>query len=389
MTESRAPRLMFIAGENSGDQHGARLIYELKKILPDVECFGFGGERMESAGMRLDENLAQKLPIIGFTQVARNYPKLRALFARAVGFLRNEKPDALVLIDYPGFNLRLSAQAKALGIPVIYYISPQLWAWHGNRLKIIAQNVAKMLVILPFEQQLFHSARVSVAYVGHPLMDDEERVRPRADIRRELGVADNQRLIGLIPGSRNGEVIRHLPILLDAAELIHGECGNCIFVVPRASTISRDLLDKYIARHPGLPLKVVEQDLKSVRAAMDFAVCKSGTSTLELALLAVPMIIIYKVSLPTYILAKAVLKIPWIGLVNIVANEEVAPELKQFNCTPEKIAQTTLSFLNDPKKLETQKEQLAQVRAKIGRTGASRRAAEEIAHVLADNRTGA
>jgi lipid-A-disaccharide synthase len=343
---------------------------------------------MEAAGMRLEENLAQKLPIIGLTQVIRNYGKLKKLMNRARQMLQDEKPDALVLIDYPGFNLRLARFAHEAGIPVIYYISPQVWAWHKSRLKIISTAVTRMLVILPFEEAFFRSAGVPVTYVGHPLLDDQSPVRPRTEILRELGLDPEKRVIGLLPGSRNGEVIRHMPVLLECAELIQKSFPEAQFVLPRASTIDKSLIEKYLSLFPAVKVKLAETDLKSARAAMDFAICKSGTSTLELALLGVPMIIIYRVSIPTYLLAKAVLRIPWIGLVNIVANEEIAPELKQFDATPSKMASAALSYLNNPARLDAQREGLAKVRARIGKTGASSKAALEIADLLLQKQSG-
>lgn len=373
---------MFIAGENSGDLHASRLIAELRKLIPGLECFGYGGERMQAQGMRLDENLAQKLPIMGFTQVMRNYGRLKALLRNATAMLHSEKPDAVVLIDYPGFNLRIAAAAKSAGIPVIYYISPQIWAWHQSRLKRIAETVSLMLVILPFEEAIYRKAMVPVQYVGHPLQDDDAPLRSREEVRQELGVAPGKRLIGLLPGSRNSEIIRHLPIMLEAAQLLQHDVGNLEFVLPRASTVERARIERECARYPGLQLRIAEDDPKSVRAAMDFAICKSGTSTLELALLGVPMVIMYKVSLGTYLLAKAVVKIPWIGLVNIVANELVAPELIQSKASAAAIAAEVKKYLCDEAALNQMREQLARVKARIGSSGASHRAAESIADFL-------
>jgi lipid-A-disaccharide synthase len=375
---------MFIAGENSGDQHAARLIRELRTLLPHMQCFGFGGEQMEAAGMRLEQNLAQKLPIIGLSQAVRNYGKLKALLRRVGDMLANEKPDALILVDYPGFNLRVARIAKQLGIPVIYFISPQIWAWHKSRLQAIAETVSLMLVILPFEEDLYRKAGVPVAYVGHPLQDDTSPIRPREEVLTGLGVKPGSRVIGVIPGSRRGEVVRHMPVLMEAVQLLAARLPDAEFVMPRASTIPVGMIDKYLQRYPGARIHVAEHDLKSVRAAMDFAICKSGTSTLELALLGVPMVIIYKVSLPTLLLAKAVLRIPWIGLVNIVANQLVAPELVQRNATPGKIAAAVEQILGDPAALSRMRDQLAKVRAKFSGAGASRRAATEIARLLGE-----
>ncbi len=375
-------RIMFVAGENSGDQHAARVIRELRGLLPGVETFGLGGERMEAEGMVLEENLAQKLPIIGMTQVAKNYGKLKELLARTDRMLAERRPDALVLVDYPGFNLRVSRMAKRLGIPVIYYISPQVWAWHRSRLRIIAENVERMLVILPFEADFYRAAGVAATYVGHPLQDNAETVRPREETLRELGLDPSRKVVGLIPGSRESEVVRHLSVQLEAARLIQKQMPECQFVVPRASTIPRPLLDKYLNRFPDVRVAVAEHHLKSVRGSLDFAVCKSGTSTLELALLGVPMVIIYKVSALTYWIARAVVKIKYIGLVNIVAGDEVAPEMIQDAANPKAISAAVLKYFTDPGAAARIKTKLHEVSRKLGGAGASRRAAEAIAEIV-------
>jgi lipid-A-disaccharide synthase len=377
-----APRILFVAGENSGDQHAARLIAHLLQLEPQAQCFGFGGVAMERAGMRLDENLAQKMPVIGLSQALRHYNRLKALLVRAEAILDSERPDAVVLVDYPGFNLRLAQAAAQRGIPVIYYISPQIWAWHKSRMAIIAQSVRLMLVILPFEERIYRQAGVPVTYVGHPLADDNQPLRPAAEVRTMLGIAPEAKVIGILPGSREPEIVRHLEAMLGAARLIARRLPESVFVLPRAETVSRQLIVKYCARFPDVPLRLAETDHRSVRAAMQFALCKSGTSTLELALLGVPMVIIYRVSWLTELMARAVLRIPWIGLVNIVANEEVAPELLQRRATPAGIAQTALGILENPAAMARQKEKLSRVAAAIGGPGASRRAAEAVLAVV-------
>lgn len=373
---------MFIAGENSGDLHGSRVIAELLKIYPDAETFGYGGERMERAGMRLVENLAQKLPIMGFTQVAMNYPKIKGLLKQAADMLRDERPDLLVLIDYPGFNLRTARKARELGIPVAYYISPQFWAWHRSRINVIRANVDKMLVILPFEADLYRSENIEVEYVGHPLQDDLEQIKPREEVERLLGFPPDRELIALMPGSRVGEVTRHLPVMLEAAQIVLRSRPDAHFVLPLASTIDADLIENYTAQHPGLPLSIVTSEHKSVRAAMDFAICKSGTSTLEYALAGVPMVIIYKASAITAFIARRVLQIPHIGLVNIVAQREVSPELWQEEATGSGIAREVLGILSNRDRYQQMKSAMGEVQAAVGGPGASRRVAEALAGML-------
>jgi len=382
----RWPSIMFVAGENSGDLHASRVIAELRQIYPQGEFYGFGGDRMEQAGMALEENLAQKLPIIGATQVLKNYPKIKELLNRAADMLRTRRPDLLVLVDYPGFNLRTAKVARQLGIPVVYYISPQVWAWHRERLETIRDTVTRMLVILPFEEDVYRQENIPAEYVGHPLQDDLAEITPAAEVRQRLGIKPGSEIIGLIPGSRNAEIIRHLPAMLDAARAIQSARPQVEFVLPHASTVPMALLQKYLDRYPDVKVHVVETDHKSLRAAMDFAICKSGTSTLEYALLGVPMVIIYRASWLTGVIAKRVLKIPHIGLVNIVAKREVAPELLQERATGPVISKTVLELLGNPDKLAHMKADLAHVREQMGGPGASRRAAEAIARVLEDHR---
>ncbi len=373
---------MFVAGENSGDLHASRVIIELKAMYPGGEYFGFGGERMEQAGMRLEENLAQKLPIMGFTQVVKNYPKIRKLLLRAAKMLRDRRPDLLLLVDYPGFNLRTAVVARQLGIPVVYYISPQVWAWHRDRLKVIRTNVDKMLVILPFEADFYKEEGIDAEYVGHPLQDDTTEVTPRDELLEAMGISAEAEVIGIIPGSRSSEVIRHLPVMLHAASIVQERRPFARFVVPRAGTVPTELLQKYLDKFPNVRVQLVERDHKSLRAIMSFAICKSGTSTLEYALLGVPMVIIYKASFLTAFIAMRVLRIPYIGLVNIVAGEEVAVELLQKKANGPEIARHVLHVLENPAAIETIQRKMLGVAEKIGGRGASQRAARAIAKVL-------
>ena len=383
---TRPPRVMFLAGENSGDLHAARVVTELLPMLPaGSELYGFGGRRMEAAGMRLDFDLAGELPVFGFSQVVRHYPKLRALMARARELLAGA--DLLVLVDYPGFNLRLARHAKALGVPVAYYISPQVWAWKKGRLKTIAACVDRMLVIFPFEVDFYRAAGVPAVYVGHPLLDDPEPPEPASEVRARLGVSDGAPLVGLIPGSRRGEVERHLPVMLAAAVIVRRRLPDTRFAIPLAGTVTRESIDAALARFPDIAAATVVTDgggpgAAGTRAAMDFAMCKSGTSTLELALLGVPMVIVYKMSWITWIIIKALVTVKFAGLVNIVAGRQVSRELLQEAATPRAVASEALRILTDPAASAAMKTDLAAVKDALGGPGASRRAAEEIAGLL-------
>jgi lipid-A-disaccharide synthase len=350
--------------------------------LPEVRLFGFGGDRMEAAGMELCENLAQRLPIIGITQVLANLGAIRELFRRAEDLMDLRKPDLLILVDYPGFNLRLARKAARRGIKVIYYISPQLWAWHRSRIKIIRQCVSHMLVILPFEKKMYDEENIPATYVGHPLMDDTDTLSHKEEVRARLKLDPGRLVVGLLPGSRTGEIHRHMPLLLESCRLIQQAIPEVQWLLPRAGTVSADVLQVYLERYDDVKVTVAETDLKCVRAIMDFAICKSGTSTLELALLRVPMVIFYRASAITAFIARRVIKVPFIGLVNIIAGREVAPELLQEDAVPKQIAARVTQLLKNPDMLASMRQDLDDVAKTLGGPGASKRAAQEIAEAV-------
>lgn len=386
LRHDKPTRLMFVAGENSADQHASRLILELRSQIPNFECFGYGGSQMAAAGMRLDVNLAEGFPIIGITQAVKHYPELKRLFQHAKELLATERPDALVLVDYPGFNLRLAREAVKLNIPVIYFIAPQVWAWHSSRIKALAETVSLLLVIFPFEEPLFREAGIETYYVGHPLLDAPQPSRSRSEVLDAFGLDAETVLIGLLPGSRRSELKYHLLPLLEAARLIAREVPRAAFVLPQAHTIASHDLRSTLAAYPDLSVHVVEHDDASVRAAMDFAICKSGTSTLELALAGIPMIVIYRVSFPTYIFARAVVRTQWISLVNIVAGKTVVPELLQNAATPDKIAMEALRLLRTPAALKEMRAEFTRIKGIFGPPGCARRAAERIIGFLSRSR---
>jgi lipid-A-disaccharide synthase len=373
---------MFVAGENSADQHASRLILALRAQIPDLECFGYGGPLMAKAGMHLEFNLAENLPIIGITQAIRHYPELKRLFKQASDMLRDARPDALVLVDYPGFNLRLAEVASELNVPVIYYIAPQVWAWHYSRIKTLARTVSLLLVIFPFEEPLFRKEGINAHYVGHPLLDLPPPARSPQEVRADLSLAEDDLLIGLLPGSRRSELKYHLEPMLRAAQLIAERLPQAVFVLPRAHTVDARELRHAVASCGAVRLHIVEEDHASVRHALGFAICKSGTSTLELALAGVPMIVLYRVSIPTYLFARAVVRTPWISLVNIVAGKQLVPEILQHAMTPENIAKSALEFLESPKKRAELRAELVRLKESFGEPGCAPRAASKIVEFL-------
>lgn len=381
LISSEKPRFFIIAGENSGDLHASNLVKELLRLCPQATFYGLGGEQLKQAGVKLLFNIVDSLAIVGFVEVIIKLQKIKKIFSATVKFLEQERPDAIILVDYPDFNLRIARIAKQLGITVFYYISPTVWAWRRGRIKIIAKYVDKIMVILPFEEALYKAAGVDVSYVGHPLLDVMNLTMSKEEVFRHFNLDPNKKLIGLLPGSRKAEIERHLPVMLGGAELIKQKMPDVQFVIPRASTIKRELIDFYLSSSP-LKVTVVDQYRYNVRSAMDFSIVASGTATLETAFLGCPMLIIYKTSFINYLIAKSFINFPYIGLVNIVAGNMLVPELIQYEATPHNIAEKTIQLLNDPETLAIIRYEMRKIKEKMGGPGASRRTANIILDYL-------
>jgi lipid-A-disaccharide synthase len=369
-----------VAGEVSGDLHGSHLVDALQRIEPGIQFFGVGGEGLERRGMKLLYP-AQSLSVVGITEV---FVKLRTILKALRGLKRSlerEKPDLIILIDFPEFNLRLAKIANRRGIPVVYYISPQIWAWRPQRIKLIARVVKKMIVLFPFEVPLYESAGVDVEWVGHPLLDTVKPVLPKEKAFQEFGLDPKRRTIGLLPGSRIHEVERLLPPLLASAHLLQKEIPDLQFVIPLAPGISRTILSSHM-KNISFPLKVVEGFTYDVMNLSELLIMASGTATLEGAILGKPMIIVYKVSLPSYWVGRALIRVDHIGLVNLVAEKEIAPELIQKDVNPERIADEASRILRNPILSRKMAESMDEVRQKLGEPGAAQRAAQIVASLL-------
>lgn len=360
-------RIFFSVGEPSGDMHGSHLIRALLELAPGVECEGFGGPRMAAAGMKLHYDLAEKA-IMGFTEVLKSTPLVYKLFNEAVASFRENRPDLLVLIDYPGFNLRLAAKAHALGIPVVYYISPQIWAWKKGRLKTIARVVDKMLVILPFEKKLYDDAGVDCEFVGHPLLD-HIGATPIEE------VYEGDPVIGVLPGSRRQEIERILPIMLKVARGIRLRYPNARFITPCVDESRRDQIEALAGEEP---LEVVVGNMYELLHSARFCMVASGTATVETALFGVPMVVLYCVSPLTYRLARRMVDLDAISLVNILAGRHIVPEYIQHEATPEAILSKALELISDGAPRDKMLLELNRVRQELGAGGASRVAAEAI-----------
>jgi len=374
--------IFLIAGENSGDLHASNLVKSLQRLDSSLRFSGLGGPQMAAAGVILLKDIVKGLAIVGVTPVIRKINLIKRLLDQVREFLSEQQPDVVVLVDYPGFNLRVARMARDLGIPVVYYVSPQIWAWNPTRIHKIRQTVDLMMVFFPFELKIYRKAGVNAVHVGHPLLDIMRLTMSKEEIFEKFGFDPDKKLIGLLPGSRKPEIIRHLPVMLDACERLMAEMpGQLQFVIPRSSTVPPELLEKYIERYE-VPVRIVDQYRYNVRSTLDFAIVKSGTSTLETAILLTPMVILYKVSFLTWLVAKTLIQIPWIGLVNIVAGARVVPELIQNEATGENVSRAVLEILGDPERMENMKFRLAQVKKSLGRPGASRRAARCVMEIL-------
>lgn len=376
-----ARRIFLVAGENSGDRYACNLCRALRRVDPELEFFGLGGPQMEAAGVELRRNMVDDLAIVGLTPVIRSIRKIVRLLNDVKNWLETERPDAVILIDYPGFNMRVAKMASKLGIPVIYYVCPQVWGWHESRIHKIAETVDMAFVIFPFEKPIYEREGINVQYVGHPKLDDMVLTSDGKDVCRQVGLDPDRPLIGLLPGSRKPEVVRLLPVMLEAAERIAEEVEGVQFVLPQATTIQRSLLDKYIERFDVDPT-VIEAQRFNIRSALDFEIAKSGTTVLETGLMLIPMVIVYKVSFLTWLIGRLVIKIPFIGLVNIVADEKIVPELLQDECTGQRLADESLAILTDDERRRNMIYQLNEVRESLGGPGAARRAGALILEFL-------
>ena len=373
--------LFIIAGEMSGDAYGAALVRELVKQDPRVRVAGLGGPQMAAAGVDLMQDLTSHA-MMGFAGLLENIGGLFRAYRRTIHRLSIDPPDAVVLIDFPEFNLLIARHAKRLGIPVIYYVSPQVWAWRTGRVKKIAKRVRKMLCLFEFEKKFYEDAGVDVTHVGHPLLDtmgDKLGVIDPAAIRWGLGLAENQTVIGLLPGSRRKEVQYIYPILLKATAILRDEISDLTFVTARADKVEQAQLDKIAAKYD-IETKVIAGKTHDVMLASDLLLIASGTATLEAGLLGTPMVVTYQGPLLSYMIFGSLVVPGNLALPNIVAGKTVVPEFYMVNAEAEKVAAAALNILGDGGK--SMRQELSVIREKLGRPGATARAAEEILKII-------
>lgn len=373
---------MLSCAEASGDLYAGALTRELRSLDPTIDVFGLGGPRFEAAGGRLIADY-RGIAVTGLTEALAKIPQSLATLRRLIDVARAERPDALVVIDSPDFNLRLAPRVKRLGVPVVYYISPQIWAWRRGRLNAIRRFADRVLVIFPFEESIYREGGVPVEFVGHPLVELATVSASRDVFLAGLDLSPTAPTIALLPGSRHNEVSRILPDLLAAVPPIRAAVPRAQFVVARAPHLDDRLFDgvRGIA-----DCAVVSGDADTVLASADVALTASGTATVQTALHDIPMVIVYRLSPLTYQLGRRLVTVPAIGMVNLIAGEAIVPELIQDAFTPEAVAREAISMLTDRDRVARVRAGLARVRTRLGGAGASRRAAEAILHVAKHTR---
>lgn len=363
---------MIIAGEASGDMHGARLSRSLKDLKPDVRIFGIGGKKMRAEGVDIIVD-AETLSVVGITEVLSKLSVILKGMRSAKTALKKLKPDILILIDFPDFNLRMAAAAKKLGILVLYYISPQIWAWRQGRVHKIKKLVDHMAVILPFEAAFYKRHKVPVTFVGHPLLDDRTLHLPKS-----IKQPDPKKVVvGLLPGSRDKEVSTLLPMMLASAKILSNKINGIKFMVSDAESVKKDLVSDLVRHNgEGLDIEIDPSPIENIFQKADLLIAASGTVTLQAAVYGTPIIIVYKVSPLSYLLGKALIKVNHIGLVNLISGKEVAPELVQESASPIEVASKAFSLLVKPEQLINMRKDLIAVKNKLGGPGASHRVAK-------------
>ena len=366
-------KVLISAGEASGDLHAGAVTRAIKQLDPAAEIFGMGGDCLRDAGGQVLFDIKDH-SVMGFVEVLKKLPDIWKLRSAFIELMEERKPDVLLTIDYPGFNMRLAKLAKARGIKVVSFIAPSAWAWRPSRAAGVVKAVDKIASIFPFEYDLYKSYGADIEFVGHPLVDTVKPSLPRSEAEELAGKGEGRPLILLLPGSRAMEIQRLLPDMLSAAKILQQKRPDLDFAMPRAVTIPREMLAGPI-RQAGLNIKLTEGHNYDVMSVADFAIATSGTVTLEAALCGLGCEILYKASPVSFWIAKQVVEIPCIGLPNIVAGRLIEPELLQENCTPDKIAATALDLL-EPERFARLQRDLQEVKEKLGEPGAVKRVAE-------------
>lgn len=374
---SRAPRIMISAGEASGDRLGAGLARALRDRHPDVELIGMGGEQMAEAGVRRVQDAAD-VAVVGFSEVVAHLPEIRAAMRRLEQVLERERPDVLVPIDFPDFNLRLAARAARSGVPVVYFVSPQIWAWRRGRVRAIRRLVRRMLVLFPFETEFYERAGVPVTFVGHPLAERQAPASRREALVSRIGLDPTRRTLALVPGSRRVEVARLLPVMVDAARILQERRGDLQFVVPIAPGLPEQEILAPLQRAGNEYVRAHSGDFPDLLSLCEAGAVASGTASLEAAVSRLPIVVVYRMSLVSHAIARLLVRVDHVAMPNLVAGRRVVPELIQGQCTPERVAAELARYLDDPVHAARIRVELEEVRDRLGGPGVFARAAREI-----------
>jgi len=382
LPQKNALTILFSAGESSGDQHAASMFLELKKLQPTIKGIGMGGASMLAAGIDVRYDSAG-IAVIGAVEVIKHYPEIRRALKMMKQIVSDERPDLLVCVDYKEFNFKLAKYARQQGIKVLFYVSPQVWAWRPGRVKKYGKVIDMMAVIFPFETAYYEAEQVPVRYVGHPSVDKVHPNYSKDEARISFGLDTGNPVVGLLPGSRLGEIRRMLPVMLKAADLIAARMPSVQFILPQASSIRDDILQSYL-QQSAVKIIVIKNQPYDVMQCCNAIMTTSGTATLEIALLTVPMVIAYKLAPLTYWLGRLLVNTPFIGLPNIVAKKLIVKELIQHEASPETLSVEILRILLDKTYAREMQQQLQQVKEQLGPGGGSKNMAELALEMLKD-----
>ena len=374
MSKDKSLRILIIAGEASGDLHGSGVVRELKRRDPDAVIFGIGGDKMQAEGMELIYHV-REISVMGFWEVLRHLPLLKSVEQTLKVLLKVKKPDIILLIDYPGFNLRFARAAREYGVKIVYYISPQVWAWKSGRVKKMKGLIDKMLVAFPFEEEIYRREGIDVEFVGHPLLEVFTEPQGKREFCKRYGFVEDKPILGLFPGSRTQELERIFPAMLGAARILHAQSGVQI-AVGVSSVLNFDYVKTFTRND--FPVQLIQNATYDIMKNSDVTLVTSGTATLETAFYQTPMIVVYKTSWFSYLIGRMLVRIKNIGLVNIVAGEKIVPELLQSDVTPQRLAREALTMLEDKAMSKEIAEKLSVVKYRLGTKGASSRVADTI-----------
>ena len=373
--------ILVVAGETSGDKHGADLVRALHDLDASLTFSGLGGPKMKAEGVQLTQDFTE-LAVMGFTEILKNYFKFKKAFNAILQEAESTKAKAIILIDYPGFNLRLAKALKAKGLKVIYYISPKVWAWKESRVKQIKAYVDQLLVILPFEKEFYRKHNVNAIYVGNPLLEQVRVTEERPVFLTKHRCDLNKRTIILMPGSRKNEILRLLGIMVEASQQLAQKYPDLQFILLRAPNVDPGLLEAAIGRPLPDNIVVIDHDHYNAIHAADFCLVASGTATLEVGILGKPMVVVYRGSLITEFLSKLIIKIPYVSLVNIIAGKKIVPEFLRASANPTNVFTYVDRVLNNPKEVQHIQKGLQGVKDKLGQGQASSKAAKHIKQYL-------